>query len=488
MKGKFLGNIGFLLLLNLLIKGGWILGIDRVVQNTVGAATYGNYYALLNFSFLFSILIDLGITNQNNRRIAQDRSVLSERLSGIISLKLLLSLVYLLLVLSLGLLMGYSAEQFFFLPFLALNQILLSFILYIRSNLGGLHLFRTDSVISVLDRGLMILFCSVLLWGLPEGTGFRIEWFVWAQTAAYGLTAFIGGTLLLYRAERIRLNWDPATFIRILRESFPYALLILLMTFYNRVDSVMLERVHPQGAVQAGIYAQGFRILDAISQFGYLGATMLLPLFARAIEKKAFKELKELIASASRLLIPVAVLIAAVCCFHSTAMMELLYHEHHERSAPVFAILIVSFIPVATSYIYGTLLTAKGVLRKMNLLAGGGIVLNILLNALLIPHYGALGSGVATLITQGGAATAQTLLALSLFPMRPSGKRMLSALLYLLILLGSGYLLHQSGLSSLNSFLLHSAIGATAMIASGLIGLKEGKQLLTGIWQEKGRS
>ena len=50
-------------------------------------------------------------------------------------------------------------------------------------------MFKTDSVLSVLDRLLMILFCSILLWGHITATKFRIEWFVYSQTAAYGITA-----------------------------------------------------------------------------------------------------------------------------------------------------------------------------------------------------------------------------------------------------------------------------------------------------------
>ncbi len=482
MKGKFLGNIGFLLVLNLLIKGGWILGIDRVVQNTVGAETYGSYYALLNFSFLFSILIDLGITNYNNRRIAQDRSLLSKHFPGILGLKLLLSLGYLAIVLITGLLLGYGGERLsFFIPLLALNQILLSFILYIRSNLGGLHLFRTDSMISVLDRGLMILFCGILLWGLPAETPFRIEWFVLAQTGAYGLTALIGGVIVFGYSDRILPKWDFSFFRKILRESFPYALLILLMTFYNRVDSVMLERMLPSGAVQAGIYAQGFRILDGISQFGYLTATMLLPLFARAIEHREHSQLKDLLDGSTRLIVPGAALVAIVSCFHALPIMGWLYDEHHRASSWVFGILMISFLPVALSYIYGTLLTAEGAMKKLNLLAGGGMLLNILLNAVLIPDHGAFGSGVATLITQGMAALAQTGFALSHFPLRPRTSYLIASSIFLLGSIGAGFLLRTLGTPPLLSFLIHSAIGFTLLFASGLFHIREGSEILRGI-------
>jgi len=59
--------------------------------------------------------------------------------------------------------------------------------------------------------------------------------------------------------------------------------------------------------------------------------------------------------------------------------------------------------------IYGTLLTAKGDLRFLNQLSAVGILLNVVLNALLIPKYGASGSAIATLITQSMTALIQTL-------------------------------------------------------------------------------
>jgi O-antigen/teichoic acid export membrane protein len=47
----------------------------------------------------------------------------------------------------------------------------------------------------------------------------------------------------------------------ILKKSAPFALLVLMMTFYYRIDSVMLERMLPNGSEQSGIYAMGFRFL-----------------------------------------------------------------------------------------------------------------------------------------------------------------------------------------------------------------------------------
>ncbi|MBE9492393.1 MAG: oligosaccharide flippase family protein, partial [Bacteroidetes bacterium] len=187
MQRKFLTNLVLLLFLNLLIKPFWVLGIDRSVQNIVGEETYGFYFTIFNFSFLFNILLDLGITNFNNRNIAQHHQLLNKHFSGILILKLLLAGLYTVITFTIALIINYNSEQLYLLAWVCLNQFLLSFIMYLRSNISGLLMFKTDSFISVLDRMLMILICSIMIWGHITETPFRIEWFVYAQTLAYSL-------------------------------------------------------------------------------------------------------------------------------------------------------------------------------------------------------------------------------------------------------------------------------------------------------------
>src|SRR5210317_806731 len=94
MKKKFLGNFFFVLVLNLLVKPLWLFGIDVAVQNRVGVEEYGFYYPIFSFSILLNILLDLGITNYNNRNIAQHHQLLSKHISNIVFLKFLLAIFY----------------------------------------------------------------------------------------------------------------------------------------------------------------------------------------------------------------------------------------------------------------------------------------------------------------------------------------------------------------------------------------------------------
>ena len=111
MQKKFVKNLFFILFLNILIKTFWILGIDRTVQNVVGASEYGFYSSLLSFSFLLNILLDLGITNYNNRNIAQHSHLLKKHFSGIILLRVTLAVVYFIVSFAAGWILGYDARQ-----------------------------------------------------------------------------------------------------------------------------------------------------------------------------------------------------------------------------------------------------------------------------------------------------------------------------------------------------------------------------------------
>jgi len=135
MQRKFLTNLILLLTLNLLIKPFWILGIDRSVQNIVGAADYGFYFAIFNFSFLFNILLDFGITNFNNKNIAQNNHLLNKHFSSIVILKLLLAVIYTVVTFTFGIIIGYNSHQLSMLGWMAFNQFLISFVLYLRSNI-----------------------------------------------------------------------------------------------------------------------------------------------------------------------------------------------------------------------------------------------------------------------------------------------------------------------------------------------------------------
>ncbi len=433
MKHKFVTNLILLLSLNLLIKPFWIFGIDRTVQNLVGDQSYGLYFALFNFSMILNILLDAGITSYNNRNIAQHNFLLPKHLSNIVGLKFLLAIVYAVFALGIAAIIGYDKIQFHLLFFLIFNQFLISFTLYLRSNISGLHLFRTDSIISILDRSFMIIICSVLLFTNIFKTQFTIEWFVYAQTAAYAITSVITFAIVLSKSGRIKIRFNLKFFLVFLRKSYPYALLILLMSFYNRIDSVMLERLLPDpiGKEQAGIYAHSFRLLDAVSMFGVLFAGLLLPIFSKMIKQK--EPVGQMVQLSYTLLIVPSIIIAISSIFYSSEIMTVLYTSNTENSSGILGILMTGFLGIATTYIFGTLLTANGSMKHLNIMAFSAMVLNIVLNLILIPRFYAFGSAYASLATQIFTGITQVILVFVIFKLKLNLKFIFQLLMFVAI-------------------------------------------------------
>jgi len=406
MQKKFFSNLLLIILLNLLVKPYAIFAIDATVQNRVGAENYGMYFSLLNLSFLFNILMDLGINNFTTKHVAQYPKVVSSYVGKLFSFRLILFAIYALVTITIGVAIGHTGDELYLLLILIFNQWLVTFIAYFRSHFGGLHLFKTDALISVLDRVLLIAICGFVLFTNVTGKDFEIEWFIWMQTVCYLITLITAFVLLTRKIGVPKFKFHWAFSLAILRKSYPYALLILLMMIYTRTDSVMIERIHPNGKYEAGIYAQGFRLLDALFMFGMIFANMLLPIFARMFKHNKLA-IHGMLVSSRNLLVGGSILIAAVCYMNAEFILGLIYKNDVLASAQSFQWLMLSFVGMCLSLIYGTLLTAKGDMRFLNQLSLVGIVVNIAFNALLIPEYGAAGSAFATLVTQGFTAIIQ---------------------------------------------------------------------------------
>jgi O-antigen/teichoic acid export membrane protein len=476
MQRKFVVNLALLLFLNLLVKPFYILGIDAEVQNQVGAHEYGMYFSIFSFSFLFNILLDLGITNFNTRNIAQNEQLLSKHFSGILSLKFVLVGFYFLFSFIIGFIIGYDQLQLKMLLILLINQSIVSMILYFRSNLAGLHLFKQDSFISVLDRLLLIVFMSVLLWGGITDQALKIEWFILVQTGSYAITAIVAYAIVRKRSSLKRLKLKGTFSLMILKKSVPFALLVLMMTFYYRIDSVMLERMLPNGSEQTGIYAMGYRFFEASNNISYLFAVLLLPIFSRMIKNN--EKVDQLVVLAFRILISSAIFLALLSLFYGKEILSLRYVLHIEEATAPFQLLMFCFIAIASNYIFGTLLTANGSLTALNIIAFSGMVMNIVLNLILIPKYQVFGSALASLITQVFTSLVQFFIAVKVFSFKVNTKLIAQFSFFIVVLYASMYYMQGTELGIIVQVGIAIVLFIMLVIFTGIFNLKSLRSLL----------
>jgi len=485
MQRKFIINLFFLIGINLLVKPFWIFGIDRTVQNMLGTGEYGLYFAVMNFSFLFGFMLDFGLTGFNNRHVAQHEHLAGKFTSSILGMKAVLALVYAVISIGAAFIIGYDKIHFMILMWVGFNQILSSFILFLRSNISGMQKFMTDSIVSVLDRLLMILFFSVLLWGNIFDIEINIFYFAAFQTLSYIIT-FLIALVLVFRSMPIKkINWNLKLNIVIFRQSLPFAVLTFLMLFYYRVDSVMIERLLPDGSVHAGIYASAYRILDAFGMFSYLFSVILLPFFSRQIAQK--QQTGPVLRLSAMLLLSTTMTVAAITMFHSELIMNWLYTDRVADSARVLQILMFTFTPISAIYIFGTLLTANGSLKRLNIIAAIGVVVNIGLNLVLIPRYFEIGAAWSGLITQSLVSVSQITLVFLLIKPDRLMNTLLSLLVFAAVLFGLSWLVSDiTQIKPVVQMLIIAGYWILFLLANTLLLFRRNKLTLSGllVWKK----
>ncbi len=477
MHREFLLNIVFLIFVNLLIKPLFIFGIDLQVQNTVAAEDYGLYFTLLSLACLFQIISDFGIQNFTNRHISRHPQLMSKYFSSLFFLKLLLSGVYLLFTpLVAWLVLGYGKREVGLLLILVFNQVLVQMVFFLRSNVSGLGHYRVDSFLSSLDKLLMLLTCGALLWGMRSEV--NVFSFALAQTAALLLTC-----MLVFGWLRSRVSFPvwPAwirspkegypLMVSFLRQSVPYATAILLMTAYTRLDPILLERLLSDGRYHADVYAGAYRLLDASNMFGYLFASLLLPMFARQLrDNQGGIALQSLVFLSFRLLWAGSITLAVIISTCAPDLVQLLFPERATAYRwETLSVLIWTFVPVAVIYVFSTLLTANAQIGRLNRYFIIAIVCNILLNATLIPHWQAFGSAWAALLTQVFVAASSVWLCYRSFHWEHTGGLWVRAALYAGAVVGLALLLenYYSGVWYLRAFWTGagSAVGCLYLFA-----------------------
>lgn len=398
MQKTFYANLAISLLLNLLVKPFSVLVIDAGVQRIVGNHEYGSYFTLLSLSLVFNIFLDLGINNYTTRSIAQDESKLTAHFLNLGLFRIILFFFYCILVFCTAFILGYGKNELWLLICLVFNQFIIQSITFVRSHFAGLHLFKLDSFISVLDRLILIIIIGFLL--LYNPSKITVHRFVYAQSFGYCIT-FIFALLAIHKKiNHWNFKWNWAYTKNIINQSLPYAFLILLMLLYNRSDAILLKQIHPNGEFQVGIYAQGFRLLDALYMFGMIFAGLLFPMFSRLIHNSS-NELKGLLQQSALLLIGGGIGVAFITICNAHYILQLIYHETvHQTTIDSFKWLMASFIGICVNFIFGTLLTANGTLKTLNIISFIGVIISIGLNIFLIPTKGALGSSIAAFCTQ----------------------------------------------------------------------------------------
>jgi O-antigen/teichoic acid export membrane protein len=418
------------------------------------------------------VVLDPGITNFNNRHIAQNNQLLTKYFSRISVFKLALTVPYfILLLLWYFIFSEQNKTELNLVLLLGFSQILNSIVLFNRSNLSGLHLFKTDTFISILDKMLMIIFVGLFLY-IPSLKGFLdIQLFCILQLFSFGITAAVSFFIVKFYCIHPSFKFDKKFCFLIIKESFPFALLALLMVLYAKIDTVLLKMMHPNGNEEVGIYAAAYRLIDAANMIAILFSGLLYPIFSRLIKDK--KSVEPMVKTGFKLLVFPAFAFAVVVYVFSMPLMELLYLQHAAFAGKLLGLLLISFVASCITYVCGTLLTANGNIQLLNKIAAIAVIFNVLSNLIFIPEYGAIACAWNAMLSFGFVALAHLYYATKVFSLKIKMLTVIKLLIALLLSYLTSKLLANYHLPALWSIAIALLLAILILLILRLISFKQ---------------
>lgn len=465
---RFYFSLFLLIFLNGIIKPVWIFAIDRQVQNHVGIADYGQYFSLFNLSVIFTFLLDLGLTVYFSRQLAIRNISFDDLAGNFLLLRLLLVLVYLLVVFSIALFTGVTRWDI--VAYTALIQIFSSLFVFFRSLISAHQWFRADAWLSVLDKTLMIVLCGILLY-LPSLLGsISIERFLVLQFSCLAAAMFSAWAYLSLKGISFtpQRNWMPDK--TLFRKVLPFGLIILLMSAHSRIDAFLLERIKENGAYEAGLYAAAYRLLDAANMVGFLAASFLLPYIARQWSEQ--KDITPVVLHSRHFLLMFSIGIVCVIAFLAPWIQQVLYHHQDENEISILQWCLPALIGYSLTQVYGTALTATGHITPFCYLVSLFLLLNIILNLILIPLYGAKGCCISALISQISGGITIAIYATKSLKLNPGYRSLLVYIFTAALVSGFLYVSRNWDISKWLLIVVAAIITLSILAGSRLLGLR----------------
>lgn len=247
----------------------------------------------------------------------------------------------------------------------------------------------------------IVIFTSSIIKGILIILEAPLVAFAWVVVIESILLA-IGLIIIYIKKSNKILDWK-VSFQKLrymLKEACPLILSGAVFVLFTRIDQVMLGSMIGDEAV--GIFAAAVRISEGWMFIPMIIATSLFPAMLNARKNNYFLYLQR----TQHLLNLMAVLgvsVAIGIIFIASPFMNLIFGDSYGQSSSILIIHIWGMVFNAISIISFRYFLAEGLQIYSFYRAFTGLILNILLNYLLIPIYGAVGAAVATAISQGVA-------------------------------------------------------------------------------------
>ncbi|MEO8484694.1 MAG: flippase, partial [Acidobacteriota bacterium] len=370
------GSAVFMLLL-LVMAGRW-LGKDQ----------YGVFVWVVGIATIAEVFMDFGLHQITIRAIARDSTRAGQLLRTSLWLKALPGLAMVLIVGAVAFKLRSETSVRLACLAMLLSATMRSYLLTARGILQGLERFGDDALVTTVDRVLLFICCAIAL-----VAGASVVQLSLVFLGVRIVTA--GGAVILARRHVGPGTADPDLWRSLPAEALPVGLFLLVLNLYNRIDTVMLNKL--QGDGPTGLYGAAYPVYEGLTYATAIISAVLIPRLSRMWVERS-PDYGRLVFRSQIGVFVLAIVIGAAA-WPLAERGVLIFGPEFEPAAATLRLLLLGLPFVYVTWILHAVAIAADRTRALLVVTSIGTALNVGLNLVLIPRYSYNGAAIATVIS-----------------------------------------------------------------------------------------
>jgi len=364
-----------------------------VLARALGTTGFGKLNFANSFAALFIVLADMGIGTLITRDMAARRDDAAEYFGKSIVFTAPLVALAALVIVTAAFVANVPEDTFYLILLFAGYHLLKNLGAVYSSVFKAFERMQYIAGILLAERVLLLGFCLLALQSSNILIGVGIAYF-----AAGALFLLLAVALVHARFIVPEYRINPEHFKYLARQGFPLAVVAVVSVLYYNVDMIMLGKL--RGEASVGVYGAAYRLFFTLATFFNPLLTAVFPTMSRLYEETDGARLGRAYSTSTKLLLGVSVPMVVGGALLSEGIIDFIYGADFAAAAPVFRwfalIIVVAYLNSANSY-FLTSIKRQRVIAKA---VGVTVAINLALNWVLIPTYGAFGAVWATMVSE----------------------------------------------------------------------------------------
>ncbi|MEA3450088.1 MAG: flippase [Patescibacteria group bacterium] len=366
----------------------------------------GKYYLAISITTMFSVLIDIGLSNLLTREVAKVNNVKNvdggaqQQLSAVMAIKLPLAFLALTIIYVFVNILNYPDLIRHLVYLSAIPMLFDSFTTSFFAVIRGFHNLKYESIASVMYMGIAMFIGLTFL-----KRGYSLEWIMSALAIASLFYFFYALFSLILRYKIFPIpNWRSKLLKNYFFLTIPFGLFALLQRAFTYLDTVLLSKLASDWDV--GLYQIAFKIIFALQFLPMAFIASLYPALASSWAKIKFSQKdkaetsKQMVVTFERAInyltiisLPISVGVITL----AGQIMKVFKPEYASAVLPL-QIIMASLWLLFINFPIGALLNAcdRQKINTLNMAVALGV--SISFNIFLIPMYQATGAALTVFI------------------------------------------------------------------------------------------